>query len=157
MKWITREQVKVDRVACPWLIKKFIDPEAEFLLVPAEKIPEVAEREGATPFDVPGVELGHHAGKCSFEAIIRKYDLTDSALLRLADIVHGADVPADLDITPESAGLRAIAEGFHLLALPDEERLRLGFPIYDALYAYCRQVKIPRAGPPAASGVPPDR
>ena len=111
MKWITREHVKVDRVACPWLIRKYIDPEAEFFFVPAADVAAVADREGATPFDVGGAVLGHRDGKCSFEAIIEEYGLLagDPALARMAEIVHGADVSADLDRVPESRGLKAIA------------------------------------------------
>ena len=140
MKWITREKVKVDRVACPWLIKKFIDPEAGFLFVPADKVQEIAELEGAIPFDVSGVELGHHEGKCSFEAIIEKYRFNDPAILLLAQIVHGADVSEDLYGRPEAPGLKAIAEGFRHLGLKDDhEILEKEFIVYDALYAYCRQ------------------
>lgn len=140
MKWITRERVKVDRVACPWLIKKVVDPHAEFLFVPAEKVLEVAEQEGAIPFDVPGVELGHHAGKCSFEAILTRYRIEDPALHLLAQIVHGADVAQDLYGRPEAPGLRAVAEGFRHLGLKDDhEILAKEFIVYDALYAYCRQ------------------
>src|SRR2546427_10435925 len=111
MKWITRERVKVDRVACPWLIKKFIDPDAEFLFVPAEEVTTVAEREGAIPYDVKGVELGHHGPECSFDAIVKKYGLSDPAVLELAKIVRGADA-ADKDLTPYSRGLAELAEGF---------------------------------------------
>ncbi len=140
MKWITRERVKVDRVACPWLIKKFVDREAEFLFVPADKVLDVAEREGAIPFDVPGVELGHHEGRCSFEAIVEKYGIEDSAIHLLAKIVHGADVSVDLYDRPEALGLKAIAEGFRYLGLKDDhEILEKEFIVYDALYAYCRQ------------------
>ena len=140
MKWITREHVKVDRVACPWLIKKFIDPEAEFLFVPADQVLELAEREGATPFDVTGVELGHHEGRCSFEALAAKYRIDDPALRLLARIVHGADVARDLYGQPEAPGLKAIAEGFRHLGLKDDhEILKRQFIVYDALYAYCRQ------------------
>ncbi|MBI2252387.1 MAG: chromate resistance protein [Armatimonadetes bacterium] len=139
MKWITREHVKVDRVACPWLIKKFIDKEAEFLFVPENKILEIAEAEGAIPFDAPQVELGHSNGKCSFEAIIEKYQIKDPALQLLAKIVHGADVEKDLYSQPESAGLKAIAEGFQYLALKDDyEILKNEFIVYDAFYAYCK-------------------
>ena len=121
MKWITREHVKVDRVACPWLIRKFIDPEAEFLFVPAADVATVAEREGATPFDTQGAKLGHRDGNCSFETIIEEYGLLarDPALGRMAAIVHGADVSADLDRVPESRGLKAIAEGFGLVYADD--------------------------------------
>jgi hypothetical protein len=115
MKWITREKVKVNRVACPWLIKKFIDQDAEFIFVPADKVIEMAEREKAIPFDVPDVELGHHEGKCSFEAIIAKYQITDPAVHLLAKIVHGADVKQDLYGRQEAPGLEAIAEGFKAL------------------------------------------
>lgn len=140
MKWITREKVKVDRVACPWLIRKFVDPKAEFLFVPAEKVAEAAAREGAIPFDAPGVELGHHEGKCSFEAIVAKYHIHDPAIGLLAQIVHGADVAADLYGRPESSGLKAIAEGFGRLGLKDDhEILEKEFVVYDALYAYCQQ------------------
>jgi hypothetical protein len=140
MKWITRERVKVDRVACPWLIKKFVDPEAEFLFVAAEKVLEVAEREGAIPFDVPGVELGHHEGKCTFEAIVEKYRIEDPAIHLLAQIVQGADVAQDLYGRPEAPGLKAIAEGFRYLGLKDDhEILAKEFIVYDALYAYCQQ------------------
>jgi hypothetical protein len=140
MKWITRERVKVDRVACPWLIKKFIDPQAEFLFMAREKVLEVAGHEGAIPFDVPGVELGHHGGKCSFEALIAKYEINDPAVHLLAKIVHGADVEQDLFGRPEAPGLEAIAECFRYLGLRDDhEILEKEFIVYDALYAYCRQ------------------
>ena len=140
MKWITRERVKVDRVACPWLIKKFIDPDAQFLFAPAEEVLEHARREGAVPFDIEGVELGHHNGKCSFEAIVEKYKINDPATQLLAKIVHGADVVDDLYHRPEAVGLRAIAEGFCFLGLKnDHEMLAHEFIVYDALYAYCRR------------------
>jgi hypothetical protein len=140
MKWITRERVKVDRVACPWLIKKFIDPQAEFLFVPRDKVLEMAAQEGATPFDIAGVELGHHDGRCSFEALVTKYRIEDPAVHLLAKIVHGADVKEDLFGRPEAPGLEAIAEGFRYLGLKDDhEVLEKEFIIYDALYAYCRQ------------------
>lgn len=138
MKWITRENVKVDRVACPWLIKKFIDPNAEFLFVPKDSALEIAQREGAIPFDVSGVELGHHEGKCSFEAIVERYNIEDPAIRLLAKIVHGADVAEDLYGRPEATGLKAIAEGFRHLGLKDDhEILEKEFIVYDALYAYC--------------------
>ena len=143
MKWITREKVKVDRVACPWLIKKFVDANAEFLFVSAERVLEIAKRENAIPFDVPNVELGHHDGKCSFEAIINKYTLNDSALLLLAKIVHGADVSDDLYGRPEAPGLEAIADGFRHLGLKDDhEILAKEFIVYDALYEYCKQAVV---------------
>lgn len=138
MKWVTRARPKVDRVACPWLIRRFVDPEAEFLYVPADQVMVVAAREGATPFDVSGVELGHHGAECSFDAIIRKCGLTDPALHRLALIVRGADTAAR-DLVPEARGLEAIAEGFRLLYRDDHELLEPELPVYDALYAYCRQ------------------
>jgi hypothetical protein len=144
MKWITRERVKVDRVACPWLIKKFIDPDAEFLFVPADQVLAVAEREHATPFDIPDVELGHREGKCSFEAIVSKYRIDDPAIQLLAQIVHGADVSEDLYGRPEAPGLKAVAEGFQQMELRDDhEILTLEFPVYDALYVYCqRQTRV---------------
>jgi hypothetical protein len=139
MKWITRERVKVDRVACPWLIKKFVDPQAEFLFVPANQVLAVAEREGATPFDFPEVELGHHGPECSFDAIVTKFAIRDPAVHELAKIVRGADTD-DKDLTPYSRGLEAIAEGFRHLGLKDDhEVLAREGVVYDALYAYCRQ------------------
>jgi len=140
VKWVTRERVRVDRVACPWLIKKFVDPDAEFSFVPADRVMDVADRDGATPFDVPGVELGHHDGRCSFEAIVAKYRIEDPTILLLAQIVHGADVAEDMYGRPEAAGLKAIADGFQQMGLEDDhEILRLEFPLYDALYTYCRR------------------
>ena len=140
MKWITRERVKVDRVACPWLISKFVDPEAEFLFVPADQVMEVSRREAAIPFDVTGVELGHHAGRCSFEAIVEKYEIKDPAIKALSRIVHGADVSPDLYGEPEAFGLKAVAEGFRHLGLKnDHEILERQFIVYDALYEYCRR------------------
>ncbi|MBI1803221.1 MAG: chromate resistance protein [Ignavibacteriae bacterium] len=139
MKWITREHVKVDRVACPWLIRKFVDPQAEFLFLPASDVLESARRENAIPYDVEGVELGHHNGKCSFEAIVSKYSIGDPAVHLLAKIVHGADVKEDLYDRPEAPGLKAIAEGFRYLGFnTDHEILAKEFIIYDALYAYCQ-------------------
>jgi hypothetical protein len=142
MKWITREHVKVDRVACPWLIKKFVDQEAEFLFVPAVKVTNEAARTGATPFDVPGAQLGHHGKECSFDAIIRKYGLTkDPALVLLARIVNGADTDNSLHCQPESPGLSAIADGFRHLGLRDDHEInRAEWVVYDALYAYCRKM-----------------
>ena len=137
MKWVTRERPKVDRVACPWLIRRFVDPEAEFLFVPPAQVMAVAQREGAVPFDVPNVELGHHGAECSFDAIMRKYALDDPALQRLARIVRGADTDAK-DLTPESRGLEAVAEGFRLTHRDDNEQLESELPVYDALYAYCQ-------------------
>src|SRR3954454_629612 len=137
MKWVTRERPKVDRVACPWLIKRFVDPEGEFLYVPPEQVLAVAEQEGAIPCDVPNAELGHHGAGWSFDAIVRKYNLRDPALQRLALIVRGADTDAK-DLTPQSRGLDAIAEGFRLAFTDDHEQLERELPVYDALYAYCQ-------------------
>jgi hypothetical protein len=139
MKWVTRENPKVDRVACPWLIKKFVDPDAEFLYVPAAEVMAVAERDGAIPYDVPDVELGHHGAECSFDAIMKQYGLSDPALDRMAPIVRGADT-ADKDLTPESRGLEAIAAGFQAAYQDDHEQLAAELPVYDALYAYCRRL-----------------
>src|SRR5689334_25035658 len=140
MKWITREHVKVDRVACPWLIKKFVDRTAEFLFVPTEKVMDEAKRLGATPYDVKGVELGHHGQKWSFEAILKKYNLTDdAALVLLGKIVNGADTDNALYRQPEGPGLEAIAEGFRHLGFKDDHELnRAERIVYDALYAYCQ-------------------
>ncbi len=138
MKWVTRSHVHVDRVACPWLISRFVDSEAEFLFVPKSQIQQVAEEIGAIPFDAPGVELGHRDGKCSFEMIVEHYGLTDRALLRLARIVHCADVEADLDVDPIARGLEAIAVGYSLRFPDDAENLAHQFGVYDALYAWCR-------------------
>ncbi len=138
MKWVTRSHVHVDRVACPWLISRFIDSEAEFIFVPKSQINRVAEESGAIPFDAPGVELGHHDGKCSFEAIIEHYGLTDKGLLRLAQIIHSADIRADRQADPIAAGLEAIAVGYSLRFPDDLENLERQFEVYDALYAWCR-------------------
>ena len=138
MKWITRSHVHVDRVACPWLISRFIDSAAEFLFVPKSQIAEVAEATGAIPFDAPDVELGHHHGKCSFETIIEKYELTDPALLRLAKIIHAADIEAELNTDQMAPGLEAIAVGYSLRFPNDQENLARQFDVYDALYAWCR-------------------
>ena len=143
MKWVTRKNANVDRIACPWLIKRFVDKDAEFLYVPADEVGAVAQREGAIPYDVKGVELGHVDGRCSFESIMVRYKLTDPGLQRLAKIVHGADVSSDVNLTPESAGLLAIAHGFALAhGDKDHEKIRLETPMYDALYVWCQdQVK----------------
>jgi hypothetical protein len=140
MKWITRKNASVDRIACPWLIKRFIDPEAEFLYVPAPEVTSAAEQAGAIPYDVGGVELGHVDGRCSFESIILKYGLQDPALDRLARIVHGADVSEDVGKTPEAAGLKAIAHGFAIVhGENDHLKIALETPLYDALYAWCQK------------------
>lgn len=144
MKWITRSHVHVDRVACPWLITRFIDSEAEFLFVPKSEIERVVKETGAIPFDAPGVELGHHGGdgtspgRCSFESIILKYELKEPGLLRLAKIVHSADVAEDIDLDPIGRGLEAIASGYSLRFPEDAENLEYQFEVYDALYAWCR-------------------
>lgn len=138
MKWITRSHVHVDRVACPWLITRFVDNEAEFLFVPASQIRKVTDDTDAIPFDTPEVELGHQDGRCSFESIILKYDLKDPALLRMAKIVHSADVAADIDKDSIARGLEAIAVGYSIRYPDDEENLLHQFEVYDALYAWCR-------------------
>lgn len=142
MKWITRERVKVDRVACPWLIRKFVDPDATFLFVPAEQVMAVAEQEQAIPYDVKGVELGHHGKECSFDAIVRKYHLgRDPALALLAKIVNGADTDNSLWNQPEAAGLNAVAEGFRHLGFEDDHQINASqWIVYDALYAYCQEM-----------------
>ncbi len=137
MKWVTRSHVHVDRVACPWLIKRFIDSEAEILFVPKSKIQETAERENAIPFDAPGVEYGHHDGKCTFEVLIEKFDLKDRGLLRLAKIIHAADTD-DIDSDPLALGFEAIAVGYSLRFPDDKENLKHQFEMYDSLYAWCR-------------------
>ena len=138
MKWITRSHVHVDRVACPWLIQRFVDNQAEFLFVPKSQIELAAIENGAIPFDAPGVELGHHEGHCSFESILLKYGLNDPGLLRLAKIVHAADVSEDIDSDPIARGLEAIASGFSLRYPDDSANLERQFEVYDALYAWCR-------------------
>lgn len=140
MKWVTREKARVDRIACPWLIRKFIDKDAEFLYVPKDEVMEVAKRQHAIPFDIPGAELHHYkegdAEFVSFDALIRKYGLQDPALLALARIVRVADGGSGTE--PEAAGLEAAATGFRMVAKDDLENQRLQFPLYDALYAYCQ-------------------
>ncbi len=140
MKWITRERVKVDRVACPWLIRRFIDPQAQFLFVEEGQLIESAARENAIPFDAPRlaeVDLNHRGSRCTFEAIIEDYHLQAPGLERLALIVR--DVKGQEQVAPEGIGLRAMAQGFDAMGLSDEERLLRQFPLYDALYEYARQ------------------
>ena len=137
MKWVTREKARVDRIACPWLISRFVDRDPVFLFVPAGDVMTVAEREQAIPYDVPGVELGHHGDRCSFDAFLEKYQLGDAALHAMALIVRGADTD-HRDLTPESAGLYALATGFQAVSKDDFENMARQFPAYDALYAYCR-------------------
>lgn len=141
MKWITRERAKVDRVACPWLIRKFIDNNAEFYFEPADKVVQEAVRLDAIPFDFPGVELGHHGKECSFDAIVKKYNLAaDPAIKLLARIVNGADTDNTLYNQPEGPGLKAVAEGFRLMGFRDDHELNAAeWIVYDALYAYCRE------------------
>ena len=140
MKWVTRENAAVDRIACPWLIRRFVDPDAEFLFVAPEEVQQVAAREGATPFDVEGAELGHVDGRCSFESVLLKFGLMrDPALAALGRIIHSADITADADLAPESKGLKAIASGFRLLHGADDHlKLHLETPMYDALYAWAQ-------------------
>ncbi len=141
MKYVTRARAKVDRIACPWLIKRFIDPDAQFLFVEPDAVMETARQQSAIPFDVPDVELGHHGERCSFDAIVERHQLSDPALLRLADIVRGADT-SNRTLTPESAGLFAIATGFAALSparfVDDHALLEAQSPIYDALYEFCK-------------------
>ena len=136
MKWITRERPKIDRIACPWLIVNFIDPGAEFLYVPSGQVAKVAEETGATAYDIKGAELGHHGDACSFDAFIRKYDLHDPALDKLALIVRAADTGRP-DLVPEAAGLLAVSAGLSLNFADDHEMLEHGMVVYDALYAWC--------------------
>jgi len=137
MKWVTREYVHVDRTACPWLIKKFVDSQAQFIFVPAENIEEVVRTEGAIPFDAPGVKLGHRGGKCSFETIIEEYSLEDPVLHELARIVHSADT-RDTELAPEGLGLSAIMTGARLNVKDDFEAVEKASYVYDALYSYCK-------------------
>ena len=138
MKWVTREHPKTDRIACPWLIRKFIDPDAEIVYVPSPEVLTYAEREGATSFDAPGARYTHRDGKCSFETLIEEFRIEDPAVHHLAKVVHGADVSEDRDATPESPGLRAVADGFALLGLDDQRQLELELPVYDALHAWAQ-------------------
>jgi hypothetical protein len=140
MKWVTRENANVDRIACPWLIRRFIDADAEFLFVPRERVLEVADAEGAHSYDAPGAEYTHRDGKCSFDVLVEEFKLTsDPALARLAEIVHAADIAQDRDSSPEGPGLYAIAHGFALLhGTKDQAKLDMETPMYDALYAWCQ-------------------
>ena len=139
MTWVTRERPKTDRIACPWLIKNFIDPSAEIVYVAPEQVLDVAAREGGRSFDAPGADFTHRDGLCSFEVLLEEYGIDDSALTLLGRIVHGADIAEDRDATRESRGLLAIAEGFSYLNLGDQRQLELSLPVYDALYAWCQQ------------------
>ncbi|HPR34934.1 MAG TPA: chromate resistance protein [Anaerolineaceae bacterium] len=138
MIWITRSHVHVDRVACPWLITRFVDSDAKFMFVPKGEIDRIVKETGAIPFDAPGVELGHHEGRCSFDSIILNYELKEPGLLRMAKIVHSADMDEDIDNDPIARGLEAIASGFSLRFPEDMENLEHQFDVYDALYVWCR-------------------
>jgi len=138
MKWVTRENPKTDRVACPWLIRNFIDPGAEIVYVPRDEVLTYAEREGATSFDAPGATYTHRGRKCSFEVLVDEFKIEDPAVALMARVIHGADVSEDIDETPESAGLLAIADGFALLPVDDQRQLALELPVYDALYAWAK-------------------
>jgi hypothetical protein len=141
MKWVTRENANVDRIACPWLIRRFIDPKAEFLFVPRDQVLEVAERERARSYVAAGAAYTHRDGNRSFDVLVEEFDLTkDPALVRLATIVHAADVSVDIDSSPEGRGLHAIAHGFALLhGTQDQKKIELETPMYDALYAWCQK------------------
>ena len=138
MKWVTREHPRTDRVACPWLIRNFIDPDAEIVYVPRDEVLVYAEREGATSFDAPGATYTHRGRRCSFEVLVDEFKITDPAVALMARVIHGADVSEDVNETPESAGLLAIADGFALLPLDDQRQLALELPVYDALYAWAK-------------------
>lgn len=135
LKWVTREGAKVDRVACPWLIRRFVDPDAQFLFVAADKVAEVAHREGATPFDTDGAKLGHRGKECSFDAIVHDYNIKDPGVLALAPIVRAADVASERAIAPEGPGLELIADGFRRTSKDDHQNLERQFHVYDALHA----------------------
>jgi len=137
MKWVTRQYVHVDRTACPWLIKRFIDSKAEFLFVPVEKIEETVKKEKAIPYDAPGVELGHHGDKCSFDAVVEKYKIKDPAVLEVAKIVRAADTDK-MEMVPEAAGLEAVMTGFGITSKDDHETIAKASPVYDALYTNCK-------------------
>ncbi|MBS4095298.1 MAG: chromate resistance protein [Sulfuricella sp.] len=145
MQWITRERPKIDRIACPWLVARFIDENPEFLYVPAGEVMKLATETGAIPYDVAGVELGHHGDQCSFDAFIAKYALTDPALLKLAKIVRAADTGKP-ELAKEAAGLKAISLGLSLNFADDHEMLKAGMVMYDALYAYCAETPLQKAG-----------
>ena len=141
MKWVTRQYVHVDRTACPWLIKRFVDPTAEFIFVPAEKIEEIVKKERAIPYDAPNVELGHHGEKCSFDSIVEKYKIKDPAVLELAKIVQAADTDK-METAPEAAGLEAIMTGIGMVAKDDHEAIEKARPVYDALYTNCKLILV---------------
>ena len=139
MQWVTREHPKTDRIACPWLIRKFIDPEAQIVYVPRDEVLSYANQNGAVSFDAPGARYTHRDGLCSFEVLVEEYAIIDEAVGLMARVVHGADVADDRDATPQSPGLLAIADGFAALDMPDDEQLRAQLPVYDALYAWCQE------------------
>ena len=139
MIWVTREHPRTDRIACPWLIRKFIDPDAEIVYVPRDDVLAYAEREGATSFDAPGATYTHRDGKCTFETLVEEYRIADPAIALMARVVHGADVSEDADATPQSPGLLAVADGFALLGVDDQRQLELELPVYDALYAWAKE------------------
>jgi len=139
MKWVTREHPKTDRVACPWLIRKFIDPEAEIVFVARDDVLAYAEREGATSFDAPDAMYTHRGRQCSFEVLVEAFSIADPAVALMARVIHGADLAEDVDETPQSAGLLAIADGFALLDIDDQHQLALELPVYDALYAWAKE------------------
>jgi hypothetical protein len=137
--WVTRAHPKTDRIACPWLIRRFIDDQAEIVFVPADQVLNYASAHGARSFDAPGAEFTHRDGKCTFEVLVEDFHIADPAVLRLAQIVHGADIAGEEDATPQSAGLLAIAEGFGDVEPDDQKLLAMELPVYDALYAWCRR------------------
>jgi hypothetical protein len=139
MKWVTRERPKTDRIACPWLIRRFIDADAEFVYVPAQEVLAAAERDGAYSYDAPGARYTHRDGLCTFEVLVEDYGIDDPAVHLVARIVHGADVAEDRGATPQSPGLQAIAEGFHYTFADDHAQLAAEFPVYDALYAWAQK------------------
>jgi hypothetical protein len=138
MQWVTRERPKTDRIACPWLIRRFIDPDSEIVYVPADQVLAFAQEHGARSFDAPEAEFTHRDGRCTFEVLIEDFTLDDPALQQLARIVHGADISGEVNATPQSAGLLAIAEGFPRVEPDDQKLLALESPVYDALYEWCR-------------------
>jgi hypothetical protein len=139
MRWVTREHPRTDRIACPWLIRRFIDRDAEIVYVPKDEVLAYAEREGARSFDAPGAQYTHRDGGCSFETLVEDFAIDDPAVALMARVIHGADVSEDRDATPESPGLLAIADGFALLGIDDQRQLELELPVYDALYAWARE------------------
>ena len=139
MQWVTREHPKTDRIACPWLICKYIDTEAQIVYAPRDEVLSYADQNGAISFDAPGARYTHRDGLCTFEVLVEEYRIVDEAVRLMARVVHGADVAEDRDATPQSPGLLAIADGFAALDITDEEQLRLELPVYDALYAWCQE------------------